>query len=274
MTAEIYELIFRGLKAKYPGQAIGPRFRAVCAALDDWDENKHPRKDNGQFGAGSGGKATVSKTETVKKVQGQETNNGKVSSLRRALEKTAPHLFKAINFALTGKPVSSITGKEFQKDGVKLTDKVPQYYQDKYEGKVTNAEIGEVKLDLEGVKDDLAHGMGSLKAAAFMCVPEVIQNGVIFDRQENRKDRGYDSYVLIAPVLINGERYIEEVVVKRQTNRQGLYLHEVEIQKRLEDAFKTPTEGSASPASKLIIGKKIDNFKAQNGNKKASTEGR
>lgn len=34
MTAEIYELIFRGLKAKYPGQAIGPHFRAACAALD------------------------------------------------------------------------------------------------------------------------------------------------------------------------------------------------------------------------------------------------
>lgn len=27
MTAEIYELIFRGLKAKYPGQAIGPHFQ-------------------------------------------------------------------------------------------------------------------------------------------------------------------------------------------------------------------------------------------------------
>ncbi len=34
MTQDIYELIFRGLQAKYPGQPIGPRFQAVCAALD------------------------------------------------------------------------------------------------------------------------------------------------------------------------------------------------------------------------------------------------
>ena len=43
MTSEIYELIFRGLKAKYPRQAIGPRFQAVCAALDEWDESANTR---------------------------------------------------------------------------------------------------------------------------------------------------------------------------------------------------------------------------------------
>ena len=28
MTQDIYELIFRGLQAKYPGQPIGPHFQA------------------------------------------------------------------------------------------------------------------------------------------------------------------------------------------------------------------------------------------------------
>lgn len=37
MMQDIYELIFRGLKAKYPGQPIGPHFQAVCAALDGGD---------------------------------------------------------------------------------------------------------------------------------------------------------------------------------------------------------------------------------------------
>ena len=32
-------------------------------ALDEWEESKHPRKDNGQFGTGSGEKKTVSKKE-------------------------------------------------------------------------------------------------------------------------------------------------------------------------------------------------------------------
>lgn len=54
MTQELYEVIFRGLQAKYPGQPIGPRWRSLCATLDEWDESKHPRKENGQFGSGSG----------------------------------------------------------------------------------------------------------------------------------------------------------------------------------------------------------------------------
>ena len=34
MTQELYEVIFRGLQAKYPGQPIGPRWRSLCATLD------------------------------------------------------------------------------------------------------------------------------------------------------------------------------------------------------------------------------------------------
>ena len=84
-----------------------------------------------------------------------------------------------------------------------------------------------------------------------MCVPEVIKRGIVFDRQKNWKNRGYDTYVLIAPVEINGEKYFEEVVVKRSEERQGLYLHNVEIQKRLEDVLKTAINGT-SPTSNLI----------------------
>lgn len=34
MTQELYEVIFRGLQAKYPGQPIGPRWRSICDTLD------------------------------------------------------------------------------------------------------------------------------------------------------------------------------------------------------------------------------------------------
>jgi hypothetical protein len=69
--------------------------------------------------------------------------------------------------------VAALTGKEFQKDKVKLTDKVVDFYNKKYGGSV-NTVIGDVKLDKEGVKDSMAHGMGSLKAAAFAAVPDVL----------------------------------------------------------------------------------------------------
>ena len=67
MTQELYEVIFRGLQAKYPGQPIGPRWRSICATLDEWDESKHPRKDNGQFGTG-GGANTLKNREYKQKV--------------------------------------------------------------------------------------------------------------------------------------------------------------------------------------------------------------
>lgn len=58
MTSEIYELIFRGLKAKYPGQAIGPRFQAVCAALDGGEGSGnfgHEGRPGQVGGSGEGG---------------------------------------------------------------------------------------------------------------------------------------------------------------------------------------------------------------------------
>lgn len=69
MTSEIYELIFRGLKSKYPGQAIGPRFRAVCAALDggegsgNFGHEGRPGKVGGSGQSGGKKAAKTSKSE-------------------------------------------------------------------------------------------------------------------------------------------------------------------------------------------------------------------
>ena len=167
----------------------------------------------------------------------------------------------ALEFALHGKPVTSLTGREFQSDGVKLTDKVPQWYQANFGGVANHPELGAVKLDLEGVKDSMGHGMGREKAAAYAAVPYIIEHGVVYDRQTNWKQRGYDTSVIVAPIKFAGQDYIGEVVVKRLPNRQGFYLHEVEIQKKLESAFKTPTKGGAPQASKLIIVEHLDKVK-------------
>lgn len=168
----------------------------------------------------------------------------------------------ALDFALHGEPVTSITGKEFQSDGVKLTDKVPRWYAENFNGSVSHPELGAVKLDLEGVKDSLGHGMGKEKAAAYAAVPYIIQHGIVYDRQVNWKQRGFDTAVIIAPIELGGEKYVGEVVVKKLPNRQGFYLHEVEVQKKLERAFKTSTKRGARQASKLIIAQKSDEVNA------------
>ena len=155
----------------------------------------------------------------------------------------------------------TLTGKEFQKDGVPLTEKVPAWYDEMFRGVVRSPELGDVRLDLEGVKDSMGHGIGREKSAAFAAVPDIIRKGTVFDRQSNWKGRGYDTSVISAPVRIGDTDYAGEVVVKHLPNRQGLYLHEVENKKRLEDAFKTPTEGSAPQASRLILGQQLDDVK-------------
>ena len=48
---------------------------------------------------------------------------------------------------------------------------------------------------------------------------------------------------MIAPLKINGIDYVGEVVVEQRPNRQGFYLHEVEIKEKLADEFKPPTRG-------------------------------
>lgn len=167
----------------------------------------------------------------------------------------------AFNFAVYGDPVVKLTGKEFQKDGVPLTTKVPDFYQKKYNGVVKNRELGAVNLDREGVKDSLAHRLWPAKSAAYAAVPEIVKNGVVFDRQKNWKGRGWDTFVLVAPIEINGVKYAGEVIVKRLPNRQGLYVHGVEIAKRLEGALQTPTQGRAPQALDITLGDKLEAVK-------------
>ena len=207
-------------------------------------------------------------------------DNLAVAREMREARREYAQLERAYKFATEGEPVVRLTRDEFQKDGVKLTEKVPAFYREKFGGAVTHPELGEVKLDLEGVRDSLGHGVGSLKAAAFAAVPEVIRNGFIFSRETNWKGCGYDTAVMVAPITIDGERYVCEVVVKRGKKRQGYYLHEVEIQKGLEEAFKT-ANGSAPQArtSRLILSARMGKVKeilqadAQAGEPAGNSEG-
>lgn len=162
--------------------------------------------------------------------------------------------FRAVRDAIMNMPVvAMLTGQEFQSDGVKLTDKVPAYWDGTYQGSVESPELGRVVLDKEGVQSSIGHGVGRLKAAAFYAVPDVIQKGRVFDRQKDWKGRGYDTAVIAAPISIGEKEYICEVVVEQRSNRQGFYVHEVEIKEKLGNVFKTATKGSTRQASRSIL---------------------
>ena len=113
--------------------------------------------------------------------------------------------------------------------------------------------LGEVVLTKRSAKDCLAHGLNREKIAVFVKVHEVIRLGVIFDRQQNWKGRGYDTAVLAAPISIGCTEYICEVIVEQRPNRQGFYLHEVVVKEKLGNVFKTSTKGGTRQASRSIL---------------------
>ncbi|MDR1373182.1 MAG: hypothetical protein LBJ17_08750, partial [Dysgonamonadaceae bacterium] len=150
------------------------------------------------------------------------------------------------DYLLSENWVKTLTGNEFQKDEIPLTDKVTQYYLDNYNGQIERKGLGIVELTKEGVKDSMAHGIGSVKSAAYAAVPEIIKDGVIIDRQKNWKGRGKDTYVIAAPVQIGNKGYTGIVVVTQSTVKNKFYLHEVVLQENLRIGFKTGTQ-SGSP---------------------------
>lgn len=196
-----------------------------------------------------------------------ERFNSASPDIRYSVSANAREVLAAYDFVTNHAPVAELTGNEFQRDGKKLTEKVFEFYRTQYAGTVSNPEIGPVTLDKASVADSLAHGIGSLKAAAYAAVPEVIRVGAIFDRQENWKGRGHGAFVLVAPIRIGGTDYVCEVVVRRNKNRTAFYIHEIEEKKKIESAFKTPTEGSAPRSSKLILSKLLAEV---NGNSSAT----
>ena len=212
----------------------------------EWKEEEHPRNKLGQF-------ANKEDVDLINIEYNEIIQSEKYKKLDDNLK-------GAIDFIYTTEPVKSLTGQEFQRDGVKLTDKVTEYYSKFYPNGVNNPKLGNVRLDKEGVKDSLGHKIWSEKAAAFMAVPEVIEKGYVFDEQKNWKNRGYDTAVLVAPIKIGKDDYICEVVIKIGKARKGLYLHRVEISKELAEVFKT-ANGSTPTSSKLIIAQKIEDFK-------------
>lgn len=228
--------------------------RSIVDSVSDSEFSASLMEENGDFLAPNG-KPSNLPPELYKRVRTPEFKNWfgdweKVARFKSAAEKI-----------MNMDSVVSISGQEFQKDGIPLTEKVTKFWKERFNGIAVSPELGEVRLDIEGVKSSIGHGIGSLKSAAFACVEDVIRNGIVFDRQENWKGRGYDTAVIAAPVTINEVEYICEVVVEQRPKRQGFYLHEVEIKKKLEDVFKTSTEGGTPQASRSILALRAEEVK-------------
>ncbi len=165
-------------------------------------------------GAVSANQATETTNDTASKAE-------QTADLRSLIAKMKDHLPEIVSMP----PVASITGEEFSKSGRKLTETVGEFFRS-IGNKVRRHGLGDIILDVRGIRSDIAHGFGRRKAAAFAAVPKVIENGIEIDYQTNWKDRGYDTYVFAAPIAVGNETNVVGVVV-RKSNDNRLYLHEV-----------------------------------------------
>ena len=98
-----------------------PLLRTVCKAIvakADWEESKHPRADNGQFGSGSGGSKKPSKTKRKMERRAEAAGQGRVSGAIQTLLGGGSALDK-IGWLNTSKP------KEPEKPKVEEKPKLP-----------------------------------------------------------------------------------------------------------------------------------------------------
>jgi hypothetical protein len=156
--------------------------------------------------------------------------------------------WEAKEFLLSDRYVSRLKGTEFAKDGVKLTDKVPAFYEKEYGGRIAREGLGEVILDEQSVRDSISHGVGKVKSVGFAAVPEVIRKGIVIDEQKRWKDRKYDSATIAAPISIGDKGYVAVVIVRRYEDATNgrFYLHEVVIQENLHDeSIKTDNKAGS-----------------------------
>ena len=162
---------------------------------------------------------------------------------------TDKHIEENYDYVRKMDSVASIHGDEFKGDPKEMRSKIIELY-NSYGNVVHNDVVGDVALSMRSVRNDLAHGYGDKKAAAFATVKDVIENGKVLRYSKDWKGRGYDSVSIGAKINItdgeNAGQYYEVCVIKvDRTNR--MYLHEVDIEKADSVPFNY---AQAEPAKK------------------------
>lgn len=125
--------------------------------------------------------------------------------------------------------VVELTGQEFQKtagDNRPLRQKVIEFF-NSIGNKVFRPGMGDIELNMAGAKDSTAHGYGKLKAATFAALPSVLEKGTLIYKRSPYEGHDYDSYIISAPVKVNGTTCYVGALVIRDANMQRYKLHEV-----------------------------------------------
>ncbi|NCB04526.1 MAG: hypothetical protein EOM69_03280, partial [Clostridia bacterium] len=224
-----FETMMREIQESDPRQKLFPKepqqskTDEAFARLDEWLESRARKQETP-----SGGKLPqflldsmeaenkkAAKTAVTRSFPTQEQG-----SIVRQLRNALPELSKM-------QPVSSVTGNEIKRAGVKFIDAAMQFVEN-IGGKVNRPGFGDVLFSKAKVKGSfIGHGVGDAKIETFAAVPDVIARGEQVAHEKNWKGKGYDTYLFAAPIEYRGKRGILGAIVAKDKESNRYYLHEV-----------------------------------------------
>ena len=128
-------------------------------------------------------------------------------------------------------PAAEITGKEIEYGATSKenAENIVRFFES-IGGKVERDGFGVVELTRKGAKATVQHGNGPVKQIAAAAIPNVIRYGEQIGFVENWKGRGYNTHTFVAPVVVDGIKIYEAVIVNEyRSTKQGnkSYVHEV-----------------------------------------------
>ena len=128
-------------------------------------------------------------------------------------------------------PVAEITGKEIEYGATSKenAENIVRFFES-IGGKVERDGFGVVELTRKGAKATVQHGNGPVKQIAAAAIPNVIRYGEQIGFVENWKGRGYNTHTFVAPVVVDGIKIYEAVIVNEYTVPNAaskFYVHEV-----------------------------------------------
>lgn len=128
-------------------------------------------------------------------------------------------------------PAAEITGKEIEygTTSKENAENIVRFFES-IGGKVERDGFGVVELTRKGAKATVQHGNGPVKQIAAAAIPNVIRYGEQIGSVENWKGRGYNTHTFVAPVVVDGIKIYEAVIVNEyRSTKQGnkFYVHEV-----------------------------------------------
>ena len=207
------------------GGALGGGQIGVNAMLNAMNRRgkgaESPDVDSGTRQATSEGNFTPAQENAAEGAQNAYSggNKGEAAHVVNTLKQSIPELANE-------PPVSAVSSRAIPfVEGRTMAEKARKMF-DAIKGVVLRPGFGEVEINTRSAKDDIAHGIGTAKAAVIPAIPDIIRTGKQIEFQQNWKGRAYDGYIFAAPVTMDGETAYVAAVVKR-TSKNRFYLHEV-----------------------------------------------